>query len=68
MLFSKNSAEEYGYVVSSKCSDIRGLAGKLNETFSGKGGGQPGYVQGKISVSEEARLTPFIEELLQNEI
>ena len=68
MLFSKNGVDEYAYVISSKSKDIRGLAGRLNETFSGKGGGQPGYAQGKLSVCEEVRLKAFVEELLQSEI
>lgn len=68
MLFSKNGTDEYAYVVSSKCKDIRGLAGRLNEAFTGKGGGQPGYVQGKINVCEEERLKAFVEELLKQEI
>lgn len=68
MLFSKNDADEYAYVVSSKSKDIRGLAGQLNEAFSGKGGGQSGYVQGKIKGCEEERLKVFVEELLKREI
>ena len=68
MLFSENNTDEYAYVVSSKCKDIRGLAGQLNEAFAGKGGGQPGYVQGKINVSGEERLKAFVEELLKSEI
>lgn len=68
MLFSENNGTEYGYVVSSKEKDIRGFAGKLNESFAGKGGGQPGYVQGKINVSDKANLKAFVEEILKNEI
>lgn len=64
MLFSKNGEDGYIYVVSSKNKDVRETVKKLNETFSGKGGGQSNYAQGKIGVFPEAEIKNFVENTL----
>lgn len=50
----------FNYLIASKNGDTRGYAKALNENFSGKGGGRPDCVQGKISkVSKENLLKTF---------
>ena len=51
-IFSGND-DDYTYVLASKAGDMRGLATSLNQTFSGKGGGKPTQVQGRIKASKE---------------
>ncbi len=68
LLFSGNSTDGYIYVVSSKAADVRDIAKQLNETFSGKGGGQKNYAQGKIQACAENDIKSFVENLLVNEM
>ena len=42
------TADGFNYLVASKTGDTRAIAKALNENFSGKGGGKPDCVQGKI--------------------
>lgn len=51
-IFSEND-EGYTYVLASKTNDMRGLANALNLEFSGKGGGKPTQVQGRIRANKE---------------
>ena len=46
----------FNYLVASKNSDTRSFAKLLNENFSGKGGGRPDCVQGKIAKAEKENL------------
>ena len=41
----------YRYVIGSSSTDVREFAKKLNEAFSGKGGGKPEMVQGSLKGS-----------------
>lgn len=68
VLYSKNSEEDYIYVISSKDKDVKSIGLKLNETFSGKGGGKPNYVQGKIISSSEEMVKSFTSDLLQKDL
>lgn len=46
----------YRYILGSRTADVRGTAKKLNEAFSGKGGGKPEMVQGSLTGTREAIL------------
>lgn len=50
----------YRYCVASKSTDLRPLAKKLNEAFSGKGGGRGEMVQGSLCGTEE-EIRSFLE-------
>ncbi len=65
MLISKNEDDSYIYVVSSKDADVRAIVKQLNETFSGKGGGQSTYAQGKLAAAPESDIRSFAEKALQ---
>ena len=68
LLFSGNRNDGYIYVVSSKTTDVRNIAKQLNDTFSGKGGGQSAYAQGKIQACAEETIKDFAEKLLEKEM
>ena len=53
--------EGFNYLVASKNGDTRGYAKALNENFSGKGGGRPDCVQGKIAKTEEKSLITIFQ-------
>lgn len=65
LLLSKTDADSFIYVVSSKNSDVRVIVKELNSAFSGKGGGQSNYAQGKIQASSEEEVRPVIERMLK---
>lgn len=48
-IFFGNDDNGYRYVISSKTSDVRETAKRLNNTFSGRGGGKPEMVQGSLN-------------------
>lgn len=50
------TADGFNYLVASKIGDTRGIAKTLNENFSGKGGGRPDCVQGKIPKTDKENL------------
>ncbi len=50
----------YRYCIASKSLDLRPLAKKLNDAFSGKGGGRGEMIQGSISGTEES-IRAFLE-------
>lgn len=50
------TADGFNYLIASKTGDTRGFAKTLNENFSGKGGGRPDCVQGKIAKSDKQDL------------
>lgn len=52
-VFAGNDADGYRYVIGSKTEDVRPLSKKLNEAFSGRGGGKPEMVQGSLTGAEE---------------
>ena len=46
-VFAGNDEEGYKYAIISP-EDIRAFTKKLNEAFSGRGGGKPDFVQGSV--------------------
>lgn len=64
VLLSKTEEDGYIYVVSSEIENTVEFVKKLNSTFNGKGGGKPGYAQGKLSVSSAEALKIKIEAML----
>ena len=54
-LFAEN-ADGFNYLIASKAGETRAFAKTLNENFSGKGGGRPDCVQGKISKTDKQNL------------
>ena len=57
--FVGNDANGYRYILGSKQKDVRELSKKLNEAFSGKGGGKPEMVQGSLTGTREEILRMF---------
>lgn len=47
--FLGNEERGYHYILGSKTMDVREVSKKLNERFSGKGGGKPQMVQGSLT-------------------
>ena len=52
-VFAGNDADGYRYVIGSRTEDVRPFSKRLNEAFSGRGGGKPEMVQGSLKGSEE---------------
>ncbi|MGN1267164.1 MAG: alanine--tRNA ligase-related protein [Dorea sp.] len=52
-VFAGTDESGYRYVLGSKTEDVRSLSKKLNDTFSGRGGGKPGMVQGTLNGKAE---------------
>jgi alanyl-tRNA synthetase len=61
-LFSFVGEDSYNYLVTSKNGDTRDVAKALNTAFSGKGGGRPDCVQGKITASCGEDIVNFLKE------
>ena len=57
--FVGNDANGYRYILGSKQKDVRELSKKLDEAFSGKGGGKPEMVQGSLTGTQEEILRMF---------
>ena len=57
--FVGNDANGYRYILGSKQKDVRELSKKLDEAFSGKGGGKPEMVQGSLTGTREEILRMF---------
>lgn len=56
-VFAGNDVDGYRYVIGSKTEDVRALCRRLNEVFSGRGGGKPEMVQGSLcGTQEEIRI------------
>ena len=55
------TADGFNYLVASKTGDTRAIAKALNENFSGKGGGKPDCVQGKISKTAKDNLIEILK-------
>ena len=51
-VFSGNDEDGYKYAIISR-EDIRAFTKKLNEAFSGRGGGKPDFVQGSVKGSKK---------------
>lgn len=51
--FLGNDAQGYQYILGSREKDVREVAKRLNENFSGKGGGRPQMVQGSLKGTSE---------------
>ena len=52
-VFAGTDEAGYRYVIGSRECDVRPLAKKINEAFSGRGGGKPEMVQGSLSGNEK---------------
>lgn len=52
-LFSSDGNDGFLYIAGSLKSDVRPFVALINSEFNGKGGGKPGYAQGRISANEE---------------
>ncbi len=52
-VFAGNDVDGYRYVIGSKTKDVRALCRRLNEVFSGRGGGKPEMVQGSLLGTQE---------------
>lgn len=55
------TADGFNYLIASKSGDTRRFAKALNENFSGKGGGRPDCVQGKIAKAEKQKLIDVLK-------
>lgn len=66
LLFSKTEGDRYNYVVSSQTEDVKGVVKELNDTFSGRGGGQKNYAQGMLMAPEAEELKGFVTKYLEN--
>lgn len=55
------TADGFNYLVASKEGDTRSFAKALNENFSGKGGGRPDCVQGKIAKTDRQNLIDILK-------
>ena len=55
------TADGFNYLVASKEGDTRSFAKALNENFSGKGGGRPDCVQGKIAKTDKQSLMDILK-------
>ena len=55
------TADGFNYLIASKSGDTRNFAKTLNENFSGKGGGRPDCVQGKIAKTEKQNLIDVLK-------
>lgn len=55
------TADGFNYLVASKEGDTRSFAKALNENFSGKGGGRPDCVQGKIAKADRQKLIDILQ-------
>ena len=62
-VFFGSDSEGYRYVVGSRSVDIRPIAKRLNEKFSGRGGGKPEMVQGSLKGMENEIYQFFICDL-----
>ncbi len=54
------TADGFNYLVASKTGDTRSIAKALNEKFTGKGGGRPDCVQGKIAKCDKQNLKDLL--------
>ena len=52
-VFAGSDEDGYRYVIGSHVEDVRPLSKKLNEAFSGRGGGKTGMVQGTLTGAEQ---------------
>ena len=59
-LFAEN-ADGFNYLIASSSGDTRAFAKTLNENFSGKGGGRPDCVQGKIAKADKQNIIDVLK-------
>lgn len=62
-VFAGTEEAGYRYVIGSKETDVRPLCKKINEVFTGRGGGKPEMVQGSLR-GEEAKIRAELMEAL----
>ena len=61
-VFSGNDETGYVYCIGKADGNIRELTGKMNERLNGRGGGKPGFVQGRVTVCADEIDTFFKQE------
>ncbi|MBR5510040.1 MAG: alanyl-tRNA editing protein, partial [Lachnospiraceae bacterium] len=59
-VFTGTDEGGYRYILGSRSVDVREFAKKLNERFSGKGGGKPEMVQGSL-VGEKTEIQKMMK-------
>lgn len=59
-VFSGSDKAGYRYAVASAGGDVRAFGKELNASFSGRGGGPKGLVQGSLSAASAERLKAFL--------
>lgn len=62
-VFSGSDDTDYKYVIGHKGGDVRALVKRMNEALSGRGGGKPFFVQGRVQTTKTAIEGFFAEEL-----
>ena len=50
-VFSGSDGSGYGYCLVSRQGDLRSLGKAMNQTLNGRGGGKPGFQQGRVQAS-----------------
>ena len=50
-VFSGSDGSGYGYCLVSRQGDLRPLGKAMNQTLNGRGGGKPGFQQGRVQAS-----------------
>ena len=62
-LFSENEQGEHIYIVASATENTQGLVKEMNAALNGRGGGKPGFAQGKVSANQKEIETWLLEKL-----
>lgn len=61
-VFSGSDAEGWRYAIGQRGGDLRELVKRVNESLGGKGGGKPGFAQGRVSACR-AEIQAFFENM-----
>ncbi len=62
-LFSQNEQGEAIYIVASVKENTQDLVKEMNTALNGRGGGKPGFAQGKVGATQEQVKTWLLEKL-----
>ena len=62
-VFSGTDAQGYGYCLVSRQGDLRPVGKELNAALNGRGGGKPGFQQGRVN-AERAEIEAFFQRSL----
>lgn len=52
-VFSGNDSEGYGFCLAAKAGDLRPMCREMTAALSGRGGGKPGFQQGRVQAKQE---------------